>query len=542
MEEKISIGSTNNLFIESIPNLQSKKSYSKLFSSKGKFPRHTLHEKEYLKNIVTTKPDLAKVPKKDKPLAKEMPKLSLSIKENIQTFDYWVLIILTIFAFSTSNVPFDLISIAPTFWLIYWLARRWVVKSNHEELEKKHKKSLAENSRIDPMIEMVQKYNSQRKLYWEDRVKLLKANLKDYVKQYNADKTSYEVLANRQKKIASALKILSSSGKGDDIAKWWSILIANADIPECLKLHSTCKVDTNSNVLIFSLSFPDLSKTKVLKKREVKYELKDVAANKTERKEALKHLFFSYPIRLAWEISNSSIGDKFQNIVINSIVHRPDPATGHASSVCIGSVMIECSKIKSILIDKIDPWITYKGFKGVYSGEPNEVIDTIPILTFSESERRFVEGRDIAKDVIGTNLASIDWEDFEHLIRELFEKEFAKDDAEVKVTKASRDKGVDAIVMDKDPIRGGKFIVQAKRYTNTVDVSSVRDLYGTTLNEGANRGILVTTSSYGPDSYEFAKDKPITLLNGKDLISLMSKHGYDCYIDIKQAKKMLGLE
>jgi restriction system protein len=46
----------------------------------------------------------------------------------------------------------------------------------------------------------------------------------------------------------------------------------------------------------------------------------------------------------------------------------------------------------------------------------------------------------------------------------------------------------------------------------------------------------------GQDAYEFAKDKPITLLYSKDLISLMSKHGYDCYIDIKQAKKMLGLE
>ena len=88
------------------------------------------------------------------------------------------------------------------------------------------------------------------------------------------------------------------------------------------------------------------------------------------------------------------------------------------------------------------------------------------------------------------NLAAMDWEEFEHLIRELFEQEFAVGGGEVKVTQASRDGGVDAIAFDPDPIRGGKIVIQAKRYTNTVGVAAVRDLYGTLMNEGANRGIL----------------------------------------------------
>ena len=52
---------------------------------------------------------------------------------------------------------------------------------------------------------------------------------------------------------------------------------------------------------------------------------------------------------------------------------------------------------------------------------------------------------------------------------------------------------MDAIAFDPDPIRGGKYVIQAKRYTRTVDVSAVRDLYGTVMHEGADRGILVTT-------------------------------------------------
>ena len=56
------------------------------------------------------------------------------------------------------------------------------------------------------------------------------------------------------------------------------------------------------------------------------------------------------------------------------------------------------------------------------------------------------------------------------------------------------------------------------------------------MNEGANKGILVTTSDYGPDSYDFAKDKPITLLNGGNLLSMLEKHGTKAIIDIKAAK------
>ena len=86
---------------------------------------------------------------------------------------------------------------------------------------------------------------------------------------------------------------------------------------------------------------------------------------------------------------------------------------------------------------------------------------------------------------------------------------------------------------------GGKIIIQAKRYTNTVGVSAIRDLYGTVMNEGATKGIIVTTSDYGKDSYNFAKDKPLTLLNGSNLLSLLEKHGHKARINIAEAKKML---
>ena len=95
---------------------------------------------------------------------------------------------------------------------------------------------------------------------------------------------------------------------------------------------------------------------------------------------------------------------------------------------------------------------------------------------------------------------------------------------ETRQTQASRDGGVDCVAFDPRPIFGGKVVIQAKRYKNTVGVSAVRDLYGTMQNEGASKGILVTTSGYGKASFEFAEGKPIELLSGSHLLYLLAEH------------------
>jgi restriction system protein len=162
-------------------------------------------------------------------------------------------------------------------------------------------------------------------------------------------------------------------------------------------------------------------------------------------------------------------------------------------------------------------------------------------MQLDREDSRFVESRDVLADINATtNLAEIGWEEFEHLVRELFSKMFAQGGAEVKVTQASSDGGVDAIAFDPDPIRGGKFVIQAKRYTKVVPVSAVRDLYGTMISEGASKGLLVTTAHFGRDSREFVKDKPISLIDGPNLVYLLEQYGHKVRIDVEAARAKQG--
>ncbi len=52
----------------------------------------------------------------------------------------------------------------------------------------------------------------------------------------------------------------------------------------------------------------------------------------------------------------------------------------------------------------------------------------------------------------------------------------------------------------------------------------MRDLYGTMQNEGASKGILVTTSGYGKAAFDFISGKPMELLEGSNLLYLLKTH------------------
>jgi hypothetical protein len=244
-------------------------------------------------------------------------------------------------------------------------------------------------------------------------------------------------------------------------------------------------------------------------------------------------------LRVACEVLRNDDAEIIKLLVLNGWVRFDDPRTGVNRQAYTASLVVEPNQLASLNLNKIDPLAAFESLHGKSAGRLIEIIPIEPTLSLNRKDSRFVDAKEVLNVLsTATNLAAMDWQDFEHLIRELFEKEFSGRGAEVKITQASRDRGVDAIVFDPDPIHGGKYVIQAKRYTNTVDVSAVRDLCAVVKKEGASRGILVTTSTYGADAFAFANNEPITLLNGAELLGLLKKHGYGFRIDLQEARKL----
>ena len=328
------------------------------------------------------------------------------------------------------------------------------------------------------------------------------------------------------------------------IVDYFENVLSASNYPDYFPQEFELDFNPNNKVLIVSYSLPSLENIPSLK--EVKYvQSKDDFTESYLSDSAYRQLYdeiiYQVALRTIHELFDADSSEILEMIVFNGWVESMDTAKGKKVNACIVSVQANKKEFSEINLQNVEPKACFKSLKGVGSSKLSSLTPIAPIIDISREDKRFISAYEVADELnSSTNLASMDWEDFEQLVREIFEKEFSQNGGEVKITQASRDGGVDAVAFDPDPIRGGKIVIQAKRYTNTVGVSAVRDLYGTVMNEGATKGILVTTADYGPDSYEFAKGKPLTLLNGSNLLSLLEKYGKKAKIDIRAAKKELG--
>jgi len=299
-----------------------------------------------------------------------------------------------------------------------------------------------------------------------------------------------------------------------------------------------------NKMLVIDYSLP--SSNDLMKLREIKYiQTRDIFEPKLRSAPDYNRLYdnilYQLTLRTIFELFDSDASHLIEIVTFNGWITSLNPATGQNQTVCVLSVQVNKSEFKNIDLKHVDPKTCFKGLKGIGSSKLHSITPIAPIVQIEKEDKRFILSYDVAKKLNeGDNLAIMDWKDFEQLVREIFEQEFTKEGGKVKVTRASRDGGVDAVAFDPDPLRGGKIVIQAKRYTNVVGVSAVRDLYGTVMNEGANKGILVTTSNYGTDAYEFAKGKPLVLLDGNNLLHLLQKHGHRARIDLQEAKLMMA--
>jgi restriction system protein len=208
-------------------------------------------------------------------------------------------------------------------------------------------------------------------------------------------------------------------------------------------------------------------------------------------------------------------------LTLNGMLDTIDPATGQKIRVCLLSVRVTADVFRSLNLRQVQPEHCLRSLKASVSRAPDELLPVKPIVEINMVDPRFVDTLDVMSGLDQRpNLMELSPTEFEGLITNLFEAMGLN----TRQTRPSRDGGVDCVAFDPRPIIGGKVVVQAKRYKNTVGVSAVRDLFGTVQNEGASKGILVTTSGYGKAAFEFAQGKPLELLDGRHLLHLLAEY------------------
>ena len=367
----------------------------------------------------------------------------------------------------------------------------------------------------------IEKENNQKASIWEESRKAFE--IRKSIKNNNIDKLKKEY----------------EQGKKEGVEFYVTKILSKRKYPSYYKM--TCEIEyiPLNKILIIEYALPKKEKIPNLKERRyevTKKDYKDILLKETELNKIYEESLYQLCLRLNYDIYMSDIANNIEGIVFNGYLTELNRSNGLEETNCILSLQTSVEAFMEYNLTKVDPKLCFKRMKGRAGTKLSDLVAVAPICNISKYDKRFIKSHEIGDKIKGYNLASMHWEEFEHLIRELFEKEYAKDNVEVHVTQGIKDGGVDGVIIDSDPIKGGKIILQAKRYTNIVGISAIRELATVVSDEGAMKGILVTTADFGRDSYEYIKDKPLTLINGENLLYMLKKHGYEARIDLTEAK------
>jgi restriction system protein len=349
--------------------------------------------------------------------------------------------------------------------------------------------------------------------------------LKEEKQKYEESKRMHEAKVQQKNQEIDEFEMYYKQGDPKAIVGYNTMVLERSDYPEEFPQEFRVAYVPESKQLVIDYELP--TSEVVPKIAEFRYvKTKDVIDEKPRKGSEIRELYqdviASITLRTCHEIFEADQGNHIENLVFNGFVQTIDVSTGKDIRPYLISVRVTKERFKELDLARIDKKACLRNLGAQVSPRPYEVQPVKPIVEFDMVDKRFVEQSDVLTDLESRpNLMDLNPFEFENLVGNLF-KQLG---LESKLTRSSKDGGVDVVAYDIRPVIGGKVVIQAKRYKNTVGVSAVRDLYGTMMNEGANKGILVTTSGYGPDAFEFAKDKPIELLDGGQLLYLLEQVG-----------------
>ncbi|MCF6525270.1 restriction endonuclease [Streptomyces sp. JJ36] len=343
-----------------------------------------------------------------------------------------------------------------------------------------------------------------------------------YRQQY--DRWAEARLAEIRTHNAGVGELTASLGAGEPAAvvEYFSAaLYASTAWPEELPRQLTAAYDPAARELVVDWELPPydvVPEHKLVRYLPGSDRDKETPRPVTQRRALYRDVLAQCVLLVLRELFAADEAGVLESVALNGFVDDHDPATGRRARVVLATVMTTRAVFGDLHLEQVNPVdCLVDGLRGQLSARPDQRTAVRPGRRPGDvGEGVVTHGGDEEPD-----LHEMDPVAFEALVAELFRAM----GMQAVTTRRTHDGGVDVAAVDPAPIRGGSIVVQVKRYRNTVPPSAVRDLYGTVQDAGANKGVLVTTSRFGPGSHTFANGKPLELVSGAELLDLLHRHG-----------------
>ncbi|MFH1288869.1 MAG: restriction endonuclease, partial [bacterium] len=215
----------------------------------------------------------------------------------------------------------------------------------------------------------------------------------------------------------------------DAIIEYCDMVLSNSEYPDTFPQVYDIGYNPETRILLLDYYLP--SKENIPTLKEVKYiisqnKFKEIYISESELNNLYDDILYQITLRTIHELYKADAINAIASIIFNGYVKFIDKGTGKEITSCILSIQAEREEFLSINLKGIDPKTCFKILKGIGSSKLHGLVPIAPIMQLNKEDRRFVSPYTVIDSIDNvTNIAAMDWQDFENLIQELFEKEFA---------------------------------------------------------------------------------------------------------------------
>jgi len=312
--------------------------------------------------------------------------------------------------------------------------------------------------------------------------------LTDYYRQYQAWAESERqriIDHNGQVRLIGQQMV---SGDRTAVCEYFAAaLYASAGWPEGFPRRARTSWDHSEHHLVVDWELPDFSIVPAISRyRYIKSDDRETQIPRPagERKSIYRNVLAQSALAVLAETFRADHSRLVSTATVSGFVSGVDPATGRRSKVFLLTVTAGRAAFTRLDLSRVDPVSCLEGLRGQLSPRPENLA---PVHSFQLTAAAVNEPSDDAGTEL-SDLLAMDPIDFEELVAALFKAM----GMEVMTTQRSGDGGVDVLAMDPDPIRGGKLIIQVKRYRSTIPPAPIRDVNIQVLGPGvaaSNRGL-----------------------------------------------------
>ena len=256
----------------------------------------------------------------------------------------------------------------------------------------------------------------------------MKESYKKSVEEWKEGKKAFEQEQSEKNESVDELKKNVINGEAEAVSEYIVLTLDIIDNPLEYAMEYEVEYNNDNKMAIIDITLPtveDIPTLKSVSYVKTKEEFKETHFSEAQTKKKYDSVIYQMVLQTLNTIFE--IGTQYgiiDSAVVNGKINTIDKSTGKEISPYILSVTVSKTDFKELNLSAIDPKAWFKSAKGVSAASLATVTPVAPIVVMDKEDKRFIEGYDVAESLDeSVNLAAMDWQDFENLIRELFAKE-----------------------------------------------------------------------------------------------------------------------